>query len=97
MIDAVRGAEEQGKVHRVLLGKADHARYTKNHSLTILWTQGHAYARINRAKLLHRVLKRAPPGKVVHHRNGNRLDNRRSNLEVTTQVRIVAMLSRYQR
>ena len=97
MINAIRGAEEQGNSYKVLLDKADKARYTKNHSLTILWTQGHAYARIDRIKLLHRVLKRAPPGKVVHHRNGNRLDNRRSNLELTSQARNVAMQARYQR
>lgn len=37
-------------------------------SLSMLWTQGHAYARIDRTKLLHIVLIRVPPGNVVHTR-----------------------------
>lgn len=36
--------------------------------------------------LLHRwVLGVADKGAVVHHKNGNTLDNRRCNLEITTQ------------
>ena len=35
--------------------------------------------------LMHRFLMEPPPGMVVHHRNGNGLDNRRANLEITTQ------------
>jgi len=31
---------------------------------------------------LHRVITHAPPGKVVDHANGNKLDNRRANLRV---------------
>lgn len=33
---------------------------------------------------MHRLLMGAPPGMVVHHKNNNGLDNRRRNLEVTT-------------
>lgn len=33
---------------------------------------------------LHRLVAGAGHGEVVHHRNGNKLDNRRSNLEILT-------------
>lgn len=33
---------------------------------------------------MHRLLMNCPPGMVVHHRNNNGLDNRRENLEITT-------------
>lgn len=33
---------------------------------------------------MHRLLMQPPKGAVVHHRNNDGLDNRRSNLEVTT-------------
>ena len=33
---------------------------------------------------MHRQLTGAQPDHVVHHKNGNTLDNRRENLEVTT-------------
>ena len=34
---------------------------------------------------MHRLLMNPPKGAVVHHINGNGLDNRRENLEVTSQ------------
>jgi len=34
--------------------------------------------------LLHRIVLDAPRGKEVHHRNGDKLDCRRENLELTT-------------
>jgi hypothetical protein len=34
---------------------------------------------------MHRFLMKPPEGMVAHHKNNNGLDNRRSNLEVTTQ------------
>ncbi|CAL8469116.1 g8657 [Coccomyxa elongata] len=37
----------------------------------------------------------APPGMVVHHKNNDKLDNRRSNLELTTQSHNVAQQARY--
>ncbi len=33
---------------------------------------------------MHRLLMQPDPDMVVHHRNGNGLDNRRANLQVTT-------------
>ena len=34
--------------------------------------------------LLHRIVMGATAGQEIHHRNGNKLDNRRENLEITT-------------
>lgn len=34
---------------------------------------------------MHRIIAQCPKGKIVHHINGNALDNRRHNLHVTTK------------
>jgi hypothetical protein len=40
--------------------------------------------RRKRTVFMHRQIVNADPAHVVHHKNGNTLDNRRENLEVTT-------------
>ncbi len=89
--------QSKGKKRVVKVDKGDYDKYVKGHSLSLLHTQGHAYARLDRTRLLHRVLKKAPSGLVVHHKNNNKLDNRRSNLVLTTQSHNVAHQARYRR
>ena len=89
--------QSKGKKRVVKVDKGDYDKYVKGHSLSLLHTQGHAYARLDRTRLLHRVLKKAPSGLVVHHKNNNKLDNRRSNLVLTTQSHNVAQQARYRR
>lgn len=51
-------------------------------------TKLYAHARGHRTGkkvLMHRLLMSPPAGSVVHHRNNDGLDNRRANLEVTSQ------------
>lgn len=74
----------------VMVDDADYARVA-----TVRWhlhPQGYAcgwlgYGRKGRYKvLMHRFILQAPDGAVVDHVNRNKLDNRRANLEVTTQT-----------
>ncbi len=46
-----------------------------------LWRVRRGYAVVP-TLALHRLVAGAPPGWRVRHRNGNKLDNRRENLEV---------------
>ncbi|CAL8470577.1 g10119 [Coccomyxa elongata] len=81
----------KGKKFTVKMDAADYNKYVKGKLQGILYTQGHAYARVgNSNQLLHRLIKGASGKLVVHHKNGGRLDNRRSNLELTTQAHNVA-------
>ncbi len=45
------------------------------------WYASTSYAS-SHGELMHRLIMGAERGQVVHHRNGDRLDNRRENLEV---------------
>ncbi len=50
--------QSKGKKHVLKVDQGDYDKYVKGHSLSLLYTQGHAYARIDRTRLLHRLLKR---------------------------------------
>jgi hypothetical protein len=53
-------------------------------------------ARVNgKVVLLHRFLLQPPVGKVVDHRNGDSLDNRRENLRVTSQQNNTRNMSKH--
>lgn len=64
--------QSKGKKRIVKVDKADLDKHVKGHSLTLLYTQGHAYARIDRTRLLQSVIKRAPARLVVHHKNNSK-------------------------
>jgi hypothetical protein len=63
--------------------KLDDSDY-KKFSIRKFYVTSHGYAR-NRANYLHRLVSGAPDGSVVDHANGDKLDNRRSNLRVCHQ------------
>lgn len=73
----------------ILIDKADEdfARQFSWYAVPAYGGRFYAHARVPKTGkriLMHRVLMNAPKGKVVHHHNNNGLDNRRANLEVTT-------------
>lgn len=68
------------KGHSVLVDDQDLERVNQYH-----WSFTHGYAVRNdkgRRIYLHRYIVNAPDNKTVDHINGNRLDNRRSNLRL---------------
>lgn len=73
----------------ILIDRADEdfARQFSWYAVPVQNGRFYAHARVPKTGkriLMHRVLMDAPKGMVVHHRNNNGLDNRRANLEVTT-------------
>lgn len=73
----------------ILIDKADEdfARQFSWYAVPVTNGRFYAHARVRKTGkriLMHRALMDAPKGMVVHHRNNNGLDNRRSNLEVMT-------------
>ena len=73
----------------ILIDKTDedYARQFSWYAVPVMNGRFYAHARVPKTGkriIMHRVLMDAPKGMVVHHRNNNGLDNRRANLEVTT-------------
>ena len=68
----------------------DEAELTKHRWYLVKTRNGHlyAYTKIPRITgptvLMHRFIMKPPPGLIVHHINGNGLDNRRRNLEIAS-------------
>lgn len=72
---------KHGKGLKVILDDDDYEKYkdTKWHLLDNSYAaNGHEY--------LHRLIMKAPKGKVVDHKNHNTLDCRKKNLRVVTQA-----------
>jgi len=90
---AVHGAEGRPVLldlphgHQALIDKADWPliaeltlyRGTNGYVYFSKWVNGKSYP-----QMLHVLLMQPPKGSLVDHRNGNKLDNRRENLRITT-------------
>lgn len=76
---------KRGKGHRTLVDEETYNLY--GHLKWHLSDTGYVVRRSNGfTTRLHRLVSNATEGKVVDHLNGNPLDNRASNLRVTTQL-----------
>lgn len=65
---------------------SSHKWYVSRNGYVYRPTERHENGKaIKSADYLHRVVMGAPSGMVVDHINGNKLDNRKSNLKVVTQ------------
>jgi len=50
------------------------------------WMQGYVRTTKNPRMFLHRIIIGAKKGEIVDHKNGNRSDNRKSNLRIVTRA-----------
>lgn len=74
---------KRGKGHRTLVDEETYKKY--NHLTWYLSDTGYAMRKtIDGSFRLHRLVLNAPEDMVVDHLNGNKLDNRKSNLRVCT-------------
>ena len=67
---------------KFLIDAEDFEKFVKDESFYLL-NNGYVYS--GKHKLLHRILMNAPDGMFVDHINGNKLDNRKTNLRICTQ------------
>lgn len=76
---------KRGKGHRTLVDEVTYNQY--NHLSWYLGDTGYAIRKPKGEIMrLHRLVVNAPEGMVVDHLNGNKLDNRKSNLRICTQA-----------
>ena len=76
-----------------LVDDTDYDRLSKHRWVYYI---GYALAQVDgKSKRMHRLIMSPPPKMIVHHKNGNKLDNRRANLEVMTNAEHVKLHGRY--
>lgn len=78
----------RGINHTVFLDDCDFYRF--DNPISLVWPGGKPYATLTyegvKNQLLHRIITNAKKGETVDHKNGNSLDNTRSNLRICTQA-----------